>query len=87
MHHYDRLVEMIEMDISFVYFGARMKEICDSQDTIMWVRWDPQIGHGVTRCHTGSHVYVTHHQSKETHLRPIRSQYTDSRAHIPTEMS
>jgi hypothetical protein len=38
------LVEMIEMDISFVYFGARTKELCTRYDhtaDIMWAWWDP----------------------------------------------
>jgi hypothetical protein len=28
LHHCDGLVETIEMDISFAYIGARMREIC-----------------------------------------------------------
>jgi hypothetical protein len=30
LHHCGRLVETIEMDISFAYFGARMQKILDS---------------------------------------------------------
>jgi hypothetical protein len=31
LSHCNRLVEMIEMDISFVYFGVRMQKILNAQ--------------------------------------------------------
>jgi hypothetical protein len=41
----------------------------------------PTLGYVAICCHTGAHVSMTPHWSKETHLRPIRSQYMDRRAH------
>jgi hypothetical protein len=34
LHHCDGLVETIEMDISFVYFGVRMQKILNAQEII-----------------------------------------------------
>jgi hypothetical protein len=45
----------------------------------------PTPGHVATYCHIGTHVAMTPHRSKEAHSRQIRSQYTDPRAHFPTE--
>jgi hypothetical protein len=58
------------MDISFAYFGARMKEIC-TRHHVGPMR--PTLGHLVTCYHTEARVSMTPHQSKETHLRPIIS--------------
>jgi hypothetical protein len=34
LHHCNGIVEAIEMDISFVYFGVRMKKILNAQEII-----------------------------------------------------
>jgi hypothetical protein len=83
LHQCDGLVEMIEMDISFAYFGAWMKEI-HIRHHVGPV--GPTPGHVATCWQTGAHVSMTPHRSKETHLRPIRSQYVDPMAHLPTEI-
>jgi hypothetical protein len=78
LHHCNRLVETIEMDISFAYIRARMREIC-TKHQVGSVR--PTLGHVATCCHAGAHVSMTPHRSKEAHSRPIRSKHADPRAH------
>jgi hypothetical protein len=34
LHHCNGIVEAIEMDISFVYFGVRMQKILNAQEII-----------------------------------------------------
>jgi hypothetical protein len=57
---------------------SRMREIC-TRNHVDPVR--PIAGHVATCCHTGAHVSMTPHRSKETHFRPIWSKHADPRAH------
>jgi hypothetical protein len=73
---------MIEMDISFDYFGVRIKEICKRYHV---GPVGPTPGHMVRCCHTGVHVDMTHHWSKEAHSRPIRSKAHGSKGPQPRD--
>jgi hypothetical protein len=36
LHHCDGLVETIQMDISFAYFGARVQKILNAENNAQW---------------------------------------------------
>jgi hypothetical protein len=82
LHHYDGLVETIEMDTSFAYIRSRMREICTRHhvDPV-----GPTPGHMETCCHTGAHVAMTPHRSKEAYSRPIRSKHAGSKGPQPRD--
>jgi hypothetical protein len=82
LHYCNGLVETIEMDISFAYFGVRTKEIC----TIYHVGpVGPTPGHVVTCCHTGVYVAMAHHRSKRSTVSTNQEQARRSKGPQPRD--
>jgi hypothetical protein len=75
LHHCNRLIETIEMEISFTYIRARIREIC-IRHYVGPV--GPTLGHVATYWHTGCHVSMTPHQSKRNTSRRIRRHHVFS---------
>jgi hypothetical protein len=75
LHHCNRLIETIEMEISFTYIRARIREIC-IRHYVGPV--GPTLGHVATYWHTGCHVSMTPHQSKRNTSRRIRRRHVFS---------